>query len=207
MSRLTILMAVCVAMLCSCSAFPGQASATPSPSVPPTPTLRPAVAFVPGENEIPAGEYLFVEYFTWNDGVASADTGLCPYAAMIDFPGYSFSDGRLSFPGMIDDDAGLLGFVGDGMANLGDMGGGISSQVIPIRELPFLFANGISGIHAAYADGTVVAEILGRFFLLGPGEAWHARYESDPSPDCHATTTTRLTNYGLLPREAISGLP
>lgn len=212
MSRRHFVLSPIALLLAACAAGPQEPSAPPTalptstPTVAPTATLRPAVDFVSGENAVPDGEYLFVEDFTVNDGVSTSDTGLCPYGAMIDFPGYSHADGGLSIYGGIAEDEGLIGFAGYGMANQGAMGGGVSSQLVPIQGLPFAFPSGSPIIHSAYSDGTIVAEIGGSVFLLAPGEAWVARWEGDPSPDCHAVSVTRFTNFGLLPREAIDGL-
>jgi hypothetical protein len=199
-------------LLAACVTGPQEPPATPTAiptstaTVAPTPTLRPADGFVSGENAIPDGEYLFVEYFTVNDGVATDGIGLCPYAAMIDFLGYGHSDGRLTIYGGMADDGSLIGFAGYGSANQGAMGGGVSSQLAPIQELPFAFPHGSAIVHSAYSDGTIVTEIAGSAFLLAPGEAWVERWESDPSPDCHAVSLSRFTNFGLLTREAIRGL-
>ena len=96
---------------------------------------------------------------------------------MIDFPGYSFSDRSLSFPGELPDDVSLLGLVGVGTSNAGAMGGGVSSGLNAIDGLPYALPNGAAIIHAAYEDGTVVAEIDGAFSYLSPGESWVRRSE------------------------------
>jgi len=195
--------AVMCLLLAACTAASGGPSTT-DPA--PTATLRPAVAFVSGQEDVPQGQYLVVEWFTWNSGVTTDPALMCPYAAMIDFPGYSLVDGRLSFPGTIDDDGSLVGFAAQGQANGGAMGGGVSSGLTPILDLPFAYPYGEPILYAAYADGSIVVDVGGGFYQLAPGESWVSREEWDPSPTCHASRETRLTNYGLLSRAAIFGL-
>ncbi len=202
MLRHRLLVAPIAVVLVACAIGPQAPSVAPSDIT--IPTLRPAVDFVSGENRMPEGEYLFVEYFTWNDGVSTGDAS-CP-GGFIDFPGYEYTDDMLTvFRGIVDNGS-SIGFAGHGSTNQGAMGGGTASQVVPIQELPFAFPSGGPIVHSADSDGTIVAEIAGSPFYLAPGEAWEARLETDPSPGCHATSVTRFTNFGLLPREAIDGL-
>ena len=188
----------CTVLSAACS--PSLPSPTPEPAA----TLRPATAFIEGENQLPDNRYLFLEYFTHNDGGVTDPASLCPDAAMIDFPGYSFSDRSLSFPGELPDDVSLLGLVGVGTSNAGAMGGGVSSGLNAIDGLPYALPNGAAIIHAAYEDGTVVAEIDGAFFYLSPGESWARRSEWDPAPECHRISITRLSNFGLLAPEELN---
>jgi hypothetical protein len=178
---------------------------TPSPSlppVPPTPTLRPAISYVDGHTPILQGMYFFIEYFVVNDGTSSASE--CPGAAMIDFPGYSFSQGILTTgPMSLADLTPALGFLGFGQANTGAMGGGVSSNLEVISGLPFSLPYDVATIHALDATGEIVAEIQGSSYLLAPGESWVQAYESDPTEDCHRTTTARLTNHGLVDESQI----
>ncbi len=181
-------------MLAGCGA-PPQPATQPLPSpIPPTPTLRPAPAYIEGQALIPEGMILFVEYFVVNDG--SSSTGECPDAAMIDFPGYSFSEGVLDGIGEPSDET--LGFAGFGTANSGAMGGGVSSGLYPITAFPFSLPYSVAVVHAVLEGGAVVVEIQRSSYLLSPGESWVQRAEWDRSPDCHRTDVSRFTNFGLL---------
>jgi hypothetical protein len=143
------------------------------------------------------GKRLFVEYYVVNGG--TSPTGQCPDAAMIDFPGYSFSDGVLrAMPGPLPIGEGIIGYSAFGVANSGAMGGGASSSVEPITALPFSLPYDVAIIHALEASGEIVAEIGGAEYWMGPGEAWVRADEWDPTPDCHRTSAIRFTNYGLL---------
>jgi hypothetical protein len=177
-----------------------EASATPMPSatpLPPTPTLRPAGAYIEGQEDAPEGRYLFVEYFVVDGG--SSPTGNCPNAAMIDFPGYSFTGGVLqAMPGPLPTGEGVLGYAAFGSTNTGAMGGGVSSRLDVIMDLPFSLPYDVVIIHTVAADGEIVAEVGGAEYLIGPGESWAQTSEWDPTPECHRTSVTRFTNHGLL---------
>ena len=179
----------------SCSSGLTVTPSSPSPAR--APTLRPAQSYVDGLTPVLEGKYLFIEYFVVNDGVSS--TSECPGSLMIDFPGYSFTDGILD-PGStsLTDLTTALGLLGFGQTNTGAMGGGVSSYLEVITALPVSLPYDIAAVHALDATGEVVVEIQGSMYLLAPGESWVQVHESDPTPDCHRTTTARLTNHGLV---------
>ena len=173
----------------------------------PTPVLELAGAYMPGQNDIPAGKYLAVEAWTNSDGKSS--TGICPDAAMIDFPMYGmrgdelqsfvepawdYSAGNPSPPDLSK----VVGFFGDGFSYSGDMGGGASSHLRVIESLPYNPDNSIFTIFSAATDGTIVVQIGTQVYRLKPGERWVQYYESQPDENCHKLDTGAFTNYGLL---------
>ena len=181
-------------------------SASPQPFYPtlaPTPALDPAIGFVTGENHVPAGKYPFVEL--WITTIGYSRSGECRDALMIDFPTYSFSDGRLSlYTGLADLDVNrdMIGFFGLGISNDGAMGGGASSELRVIQQLPFVAGN--ESIQSILEDGTLALQIAdGQSYWLHPGQARIEYNEYDPDPDCHVILVSRLTNFGLLQGENI----
>jgi hypothetical protein len=116
--------------------------------------LRPALSYVDGHTPILQGKYLFIEYFVVNDGTSSASE--CPGAAMIDFPGYSFSQGILNTgPVSLADLTPALVFLGFGQAAPGN--GRRRIQQSEIISGPFL---PMPSDHPASASEEIVAEIL-----------------------------------------------
>ena len=200
-TRISVLVTIMFALaLTACE------SASPQPFYPtlaPTPALDPAIGFVTGENHVPAGKYPFVEL--WITTVGYSRSGECKDALMIDFPTYSFSDGRLSlYTGLADLDVNrdMIGFFGLGISNDGAMGGGASSELQVIQQLPFVAGN--ESIQSILEDGTLALQIAdGQSYWLHPGQARIEYNEYDPDPDCHVILVSRLTNFGLLQGENI----
>lgn len=202
---LAILLLVILAACAPLVPLNPPATLTPTPlNVPPTPTLRPAVDFVQGINQVPAGKVLFVEYWRVSDG-----SGNCPGAVMIDFPGYSFSAGQLdAYTGISSPtgklDAGIIGLLGDGDTNRGAMGGGISSGLYAIQSLPYPIEHHLGTIYSVYQQGEIVVDIWGQTFWLEPGQSWVLQVGGDPSSECHTITTYRFTNYGFLDNDNVN---
>ena len=182
-------------------------TARPLFDMPPTPALDLAGTYTAGRNDIPPGKYLAVEAWTNSDGKSS--TGICPYAAMVDFPMYGMRGDELqSFvepdweysannPGPPDLSK-AVGFFGNGYSNSGDMGGGASSHLSVIESLPYNPDNSIFTIFSAAADGTIVVQISSQVYRLKAGERWVQYWESQPDENCHKLDTGTFTNYGLL---------
>ncbi len=183
---------------CSAASLAGRPTLSPALS----PTLRAASDYVEGQVAALNAQCLFVEYFVVNNGVSLAAE--CPEASMIDFPGYSFSDGVLTVqPAPLPDGLDIVGYAGFGQANTGAMGGGISSQLELISGLPYALPYKVAIVHALEPTGEIVVEVGGGLYRMAPGESWTRTDESDPTPDCHRTTTVRFTNFGLLERSQI----
>ena len=125
---------------------------------------------------------------------------------MIDFPSYSFSDGRLQlYTGLADLDVNkdMIGFFGLGISNAGAMGSGASSELLVIQQLPFAGWN--ISIQSILEDGTLALQLAdGQTYWLHPGQEWIEYAENDPDPSCHIIITGRLTNFGLLDGENIN---
>jgi len=179
---------------------------TPGPFYPtlaPTPALDPATGFVPGENHVLVGKYPFIEL--QNRTIGYSRDGECSDALMIDYPTYSFSDGRLKlYTGLASVDANrdMIGFFGLENSNEGAMGGGTDSSLHAIQQLPF--AAGNTSIQSILEDGTLALQLAdGRTYWLHPNQAWIENSEYDPEPDCHIILVSRLTNFGLLDGENI----
>ena len=181
-------------------------SASPQPFYPtlaPTPALYPSSGFVTGQNHVPAGKYPFGEL--WVTTVGYSRSGECRDALMIDFPTYSFSDGRLSlYTGLanLDVNRDMIGFFGLGISNVGAMGGWASSVLLVIQQLPF--AEGSESIQSILEDGTLALQLAdGQTYWLHPGQERIEYSEYDSDPDCHVVLVSRLTNFGLLEGENI----
>jgi hypothetical protein len=182
---------------------------TPIPQ-PPRPPL--ASEFVDGQNEMPPDKYLFVEY--WSDSKGISTSGRCKDATMIDYPTYSYHSGSLSAfgtnmrRGMRNTGSSLVGFLGCGRSLNGAMGGGISSEIHVIEELPYIMLTPgqyeIGIIHSVDAQGGVVVTIDNSTYLLEPGRKWARIIESDPDPNCHLVSRISLTNYGLLDKSQVT---
>lgn len=125
---------------------------------------------------------------------------------MIDFPTYSFSDGRLKLDtGLANQDTNrdMIGFFGLKNTNGGAMGGGVDSLLHAIQQLPFVLP-GSKSIQSILEDGTLALQVSdNQTYRLYPGQAWieHSEYDSDPN--CHVIVTSRLMNYGLVEGENI----
>jgi hypothetical protein len=178
---------------------------TPEPS-PTVETMPPTVAsgFVKGVNEIPAGQYLFAEY--WD---TTAGTGNC-HNLQVDFPTYEYSvsgrrlrnslfsmgDAPTVTPGISP----TIGFLGRGSSREGTAGGGIGSRLSVIQSLPYRVIDTDHEviIYSLYSRGAIVVMIWNQTYLFEPGQSWIYKLEEAPSPGCHILITYRFTNYGLL---------
>jgi len=179
---------ILTSVLAACRPVPKR----PTPAA--TQPLEPATEFVPGESRVPEGKYPFVE--AWESVVGYSTGDECPGARMIDFPTYSFVEGRLS--GLEKPKGDVIGFFGQGTSNGGAMGGGTSSELRTIEQLPFMLPWGNS-VQSILEDGTVLLQVSsGQTYWLRPGQSWIEYFESDPDPTCHVISTFRLTNFGLL---------
>ena len=190
----------------------------------PTPAVTPAPEHVPGTVEQPAGHYLFVE--SWTDTAGEQ----CEVSLMIDFPTYGYDcpacGGRARIPAGAQieglsaegvrgepDPARLRGFAGSGESVSG-IGGGISSELHPIHDLPYTIpsAETETVVRSVAAGGSIVVEVGEEMVLLGPGESWVRTGYADeevldgwyppgtPAPQaCYAVVTERVTNFGWLP--------
>jgi hypothetical protein len=205
--RRCLFMIVLLLSACSSTGVWQIPPATPLFEIPPTPVLELAGTYIAGQNDIPAGKYLAVEAWSNSDGRSS--NGICPYAAMIDFPMYGMSSAELESyvepqreyqAGVADpqDLSKVVGFFGMGSSRSGDMGGGASSRLLVIESLPTSGDNSIFVIQSAAADGTIVVQIDAQAYRLKPGQSWVENIESQPDENCHLLDTTRFTNYGLL---------
>lgn len=181
-----------------------------------------------GEVEItqaPEGKFLFVELVSIHDGRGEMPFGL------IDTPAYYYrpEQDRLSTPmsldewGFKDSD---LGFWGQKVIYQGARGSGVSSQLIPIVELPssesvlVLNAQGTDLrslfdqfevlLVAVYEDGVVALSISGVQTLLPPGEVWEHRLGANIDTDIiigFYETNTQIINHGWLDLGIIQARP
>jgi hypothetical protein len=197
-------------LLAACSAAGEEMTPTATSTatalfeIPPTPALELAAAYIPGQNDIPAGKYLAVE--SWSNSDGRSQTGICPYAAMMDMPMYGMNSTKLEsfvqpewdYSADEPDFSKAVGFFGMGSSNSGDMGGGASSRLTVIQSLPTSGEHSIFVIQSAAADGTIVVQIGGQAYRFKPGQSWVQNTESQPDENCHLLDTSRFTNYGLL---------
>lgn len=180
-----------------------------------TPTFQVYLPFVcrnfPPVIQVPAGEYLLVEY--WTHSVLGADCmPLC-----IDFPTYYFDpqSGVLTIdlpdPALVLADN-EIGYVGSG-ESLSGVGGGAFSDLTKIRQCPLTVYGAGADVTLRYVDetGTITLEREGEVIALGAGEAWVSDEEIEVwgwnGEGCVVTRTHYITNYAFQDRDKIIYLP
>lgn len=156
-----------------------------------------------------SGDRLFLEIWTVEHGIARAGRGP---RIMIDFPTYSLDGNILRSMLPIDgvEDADLV--LGTGLSLSGDLGGGASSMLNPVRlpytaEVSAMETNetdrfGILGIEG----GCVHMAHTGEVFRLCPGESRvFTRNTSSPDGSLDIVLTTTVTNHGFVYLEMPGG--
>jgi hypothetical protein len=175
------------------------ATCTPPKLVSPTPT-----PIVGGLGDIPADQYLFVEYWkTVYGGNSNNPTGECSGYSWIDEPTYEYKGGRLI--GDIFEEVPKMGSIrvilGRGEQLSGGIGSGIASRLYAVGNLPFPISN-IAPLELIILGfdkrGAVLIRAGDESVWLAPGESWRLQEEDEPEPGCHRRSIYRFTNYGLL---------
>jgi WD40 repeat protein len=156
----------------------------------PTATFVPAVDFVNGLVVLPPEKYLFVEAWRNLHGVGNCE-GL-----MIDFPTYNIHDGSLQGNLNLAADASIVGFFGEGTSNSGTAGGGASSELMPMYELPYQY--GQFTVHSVDSRGLIVITIDGESIYMEPGRSWSHQTQRTDENGCQLTNRFILRNYGLV---------
>ena len=175
-----------------------------------TPACQIYLPFV-GQNfppvvQVPADEYLLVEY--WTHSVLGAECA----AQFISFPGYHFAvqSGTLAVyttdppePALVLGE-GEIGYIGNGVS-LGGVGGGSNSGLTKFQRLP-VSQGGIT-LHYVDESGGINLERQGEMMYLQPGEAWTSDEEVETwdwlGAGCIVTSTHRITNYAFQDRAKI----
>ena len=177
----------------------------------------------PSENELilPEDKYVFVEIWLAFDG-----SGLLP-TKFIDFPGYGYdkANGALKLHGhgqqvplAVTD----WGFIGLGEERRGSMGGGVSSQLIKINQLPFtVSAPSFTGKLSEFAvevdhipitllsistNGEVSIDMNGEQLTLPRDEKWEQMQNMPVNTERfngHLWVTFSIINYGWNNRDLI----
>jgi hypothetical protein len=172
---------------------------------------------------LPEGKYMFVEIWLAFDG-----TGVLPMK-FIDFPGYGYdaATGELKSYGR-GRQAALAptdwGFIGLGEKRSGSMGGGVSSQLVTIDQLPFtvsapIFAGKLSEfavevnhipitLLSISANGEVVINMNGKQLTLPRGEKWEQVQDITVNTERfngHLWVTFSIINYAWNARDLIDG--
>lgn len=159
--------------------------------------------------QIPADEYVFIEYYQTNDGRALEGK---PFPGRrIDGPTYAFNPetGELnSYAGVEYNTDSLRVMLGRGLVLRGTQGGGLHSRLIPHSTLSFeegkLRVEGISpeGVNVVWDNQPI---------LLKVGEPWENRtveVDTLSSPDGRVivenTTTYTMVFHGFLKKEKLS---
>lgn len=176
---------------------------TNTPDLVITSTFTPANNLVNGLSEVPAGMYLFVEFWTYYDGEKD-----CSMVAF-DYPYYRYSSGMLtgslSYGTDVTPNAPVIGYFGYRVFPSSTRGFGEYSTLTEIQALPYQYPypSHYPGwqpitIHSVNVEGVVVAEIEDNKVLLKPGQSWFRKEDSEMESECHVSTTYSIINNGLL---------
>lgn len=148
-------------------------------------------------NNRSGGGTLFLE--VWRDVSGKVLEGE-PRKLMIDFPTYKFDEetGELSGITNFDINRSHLLVVGLGESLSGDAGGGVSSHLVAIDDLPC----DIEGIRiTAISNGKITLEYMGQEISLAPGEKWTNTSKSIQSfgeTRMKIIETITITNHGYV---------
>jgi len=169
----------------------------------------------------PNDMYLFMEIWIVFDG-----TGTLPMK-FVDFPGYEYdpATGELKSYGrgrQISLSSKDWGFIGLGEKRTASTGGGTTSQLSTIDQIPFTISAPIfAGKLGEYAeeinyipitllavsmDGEVVIDIDGQEVVLPKGEKWEQMQDLTVNTERfngHLRVTSSVINYGWNPRSLI----
>lgn len=172
----------------------------------------------------PEDKFLFVEVWLNVDG-----TGTVPGGALIDRPGYYFNSETLELSYKRNNQEEILsssdfGFIGQGRSLNGTSGGGISSQIITIKDFPLsidmVIATGNINEQgtseyittpilflSALTDGTLIIEVDSQTINLYPNQPLVFTKEISFSSEKYngkVITTSSINNYGWLILELIN---
>jgi hypothetical protein len=176
---------------------------------PPQPLQVPST-YVPGMDDIPDGQYLFVEWWASHDRSPPRECG-----GYYDEPTYAGGREHLSGYLWQSSPSGIpvKGFSGAGHSSSGGGFCGAFSTLSTITTFPFVVPD-VSGppifvvpgadvsegdivIQSADANGAIVAEVKGCAVWIEPGQSWKYQVNSFGLSGTQSTVY-RLTNYGLL---------
>jgi hypothetical protein len=207
---------LCSGVLQACS----PKTASDSPAYEPEPAQVPTLS--ESKSMPPDDMYLFMEIWIEFDG-----TGTLPMK-FVDFPGYEYDrvTGELKSygrGGQISLSSKDWGFIGVGERRAASTGGGTTSQLSTIDQIPFTVSAPIfAGKMGEYAeeiqyipvtllavsmDGEVVIDIDGQEVVLPKGEKWEQVQETAVNSerfDGNLRVTSSVVNYGWNPRNLIN---
>jgi len=138
-------------------------------------------------------ELLFIEVWTREQGQLEEGTFA---RMMIDSPMYRLRDSTLRSVYELDMPVGTMAVAGSGLSLAGDLGGGATSSLYPVTELPYQMGN----VTLFSLDGdSVTVGFRGQQKILTPGESWQEEWEEtrtvgDARMLVKATTT--ISNHG-----------
>jgi len=137
--------------------------------------------------------HLFLEVWTDENGTVLSGT---PVLMMIDFPTYSLRDSVLTPTLPFGIGAEARAVIGIGRSLSGDLGGGASSSLYPINQLPY----DADGVKITEIKGDVaIFDYQGKQITLGPGEKWQDSVEESRTvagTEYKVEITTLIKNHG-----------
>ena len=177
----------------ACSSL-GDAKGTP---IPLTPTLEPAINFEKGLAQVPKGYYLFIEYyhrstFSYECHIAPGPPGP---------PRYSFTSGELA-----TSQSNITSALSSPIVGLFGLSLGPNNELRVIDKLPYKAPPYDEfTLYSVDVQGIATVEIAGNTYFIKPGQSWtdSGDVKQEPPAGCHVAYTTRLSNYGLLPKAQI----
>ncbi len=155
---------------------------------------------------LPSNKYIFLDQHAQIDGKIIEGGGTCA-GPLIDFLNHSFNKETKVVSGMINFEATnekLKVVFGSGLSLSGGAGGGISTELTGIYEIPY--KNSKIEINKVDSEGTIYFLYKGKEITLKSGEEWKEvkteiiRRESCERKD---TITDRIINYGILDKDKI----
>lgn len=138
---------------------------------------------------------LFIEMWTREEGTLEEGT---TGRMMIDFPMYRVDGPNLRPVHALDLPADTLALAGSGLCLAGDLGGGATSSLYPVTELPYRLEN--ATILNLQGDSATIA-FKGQQKTLVPGESWQEESEEIRvvgDARMKVVVTTTITNHGRM---------
>lgn len=145
--------------------------------------------------EPPSEGVLFLEVWTREKGEILEGM---PMRMMIDFPTYRLSDGVLKSMRNIELPSPARALVGSGLSLSGDLGGGASSSLHPVMDLPY----SVDNVSILSIDGDMATiSYMGEQRTLRPGESWEEKREEIRSVGdarLKVAVNTTISNHGFV---------
>lgn len=190
-----LLLLMMLLMLQACS--PLSSSQRGETLTPLAPTLEPAINFEEGLSQVPAGYYLFLEFYGRSTYSPECNMAPGPPAP----PNYNFASGEL-----MTSQPNITTALSSPIVGLFGLALSPHNMLYVIDNLPYKVPS-YDGLilHSVDAQGIATVEIAGKTYLIKPGQAWtdSGDVKQEPPAGCHSAYLSRVSNLGLLSKAQI----